>query len=199
LTWYSPHAEWTALPIEKLQEYGRLIGHIENVEISGGEPTLHPEFEAIARDIHDILDCPNIWLVTNGWLFREHPEKLPLLDCFDTVYFSYYTDEFVARYGTRSNADIVRAVAEYAQKHGHKGVHVEAIDWHIPYHLPDGDGVPCWWYPADMISLYDGTLYGCCVAWGLKYKGRGIPLTADWREHLKEIDLPCERCMNTGR
>jgi hypothetical protein len=199
LAWYDPRIEWRELPLDELRRIGSLIGPIKTLEITGGEPTMHSQFAEISNRLADIFQCDDVMLVTNGWLFKEHPEALPLLMKYHRVYLSHYTDEFVMRYGTRTNTEACVAVGKYMAEQGHIGLRWNEISYHFPYAAPPYPGTPCWWYESDMVSCFNSTLYGCCIAWGLKNPGKGIPLTADWRAHLAEIELPCETCPNSGR
>ncbi|HEV2706691.1 MAG TPA: radical SAM protein [Pyrinomonadaceae bacterium] len=55
--------------VEKLLPYG-----LSRVTLSGGEPTMHPEFCEIVEDLHDA--GLEITLVTNGTYLRKHFERI---------------------------------------------------------------------------------------------------------------------------
>jgi hypothetical protein len=51
---------------------------------------------------------------------------------------------------------------------------------------------------SDMVSVFEDRIYGCCTSWQLPYRGEGIPVTKDWRDHLGEIEIPCGFCFLSG-
>ena len=183
------------IPIEELARIGKLIGPIQKIEITGGEPSIHPEFESISKVIHSLFDCKDIMLLTNGWFFGD-PKNLLLLLNYDRIYITHYTDRFARTYDEKSNTALVNEVGDYLRDHPSIHSWVQEMDSHVSLNrsVPDANGCIFNYDKGNMISYYDGKLYGCCTAWQLDYKGKGIPLTEDWREHLNEIELPCNKC-----
>ena len=198
LTWYNKQIKELEIPIEELRRVGNLIGKIGRIEITGGEPTLHSKFEELTNNLETIFQCNDFMLVTNGWLFGKDPSKLPLLLKYQRVWVSHYTEQFVARHGGVSNTFEYMLVTQFLQAHHHLNVMKVQIDGHVPYGEPPYEGTPCAHYWSDMIAYHEGQLFGCCVAWSLPLQGKGIPLTSEWRDHVKEIELPCETCFRSG-
>lgn len=189
----------THVPVSELLWAGKLIGPIDSIEVTGGEPTLHPDFKWISESFHHIFKCKDILLLTNGFEFDTKPEKLPLLLNYDRVYITWYTNEFAIRHHSEANTTQVNIVEDFCKRNG-KPVHVQRMDSHIPFKPPVEGVNACMFgynnatWPGDMVTYYRGQIYGCCTAWELDHPGRGILLTSDWRDHLKEIELPCESC-----
>lgn len=191
----------THVPVSELLWAGKTLGPIDTIEVTGGEPTMHPDFKWISESIHHIFKCKDILLLTNGWLFEQDEANLPLLMNWDRVYISWYTNDFARRYFCDANTTVVNRIEDYLKRNG-RPVWVQRMDSHVPFQgVQPVEGVnacmfgynnPVW--PGDMVTYYRGQIYGCCTAWELDSPGRGIVLTPDWRDHLKEIELPCESC-----
>jgi hypothetical protein len=194
LTWYNKSITKKEMSFEELTWAGRLIGAIDEIEITGGEPTLHPQFEELTNNLTGIFQCDNFMLVSNGWLFGQDPSKLPLLLKYRTVWISHYTEQYVATSGGTTNTREVELISKYLHENGREDWKPYTVYAHHPFSAPPYGGTPCGHYPSNMIAYYEGRVYGCCVSWSLPYQGTSIPLTENWRDHLNEIDLPCEQC-----
>ena len=186
LTWYNKSIIEKEVSLEELKIVGDKIGKIERLEITGGEPTLHSKFEELASNLKYYFQCDNIWLITNGWLFKKDPSKLKLLLNFQNVYITHYTDIFAQKNGGTTNTNFLKNYPKI-------GFHPNTMNSHTR-HLPPYGGNPCHLAYIGFNSYYEGKLYGCCTAWSQPNRGTGIPLTEDWRNHLTEIDLPCKDC-----
>lgn len=183
------------VPVDELKWAGRLIGPVGKVEVTGGEPSLHPEFEAISAGLHEWFDSKDIMLLTNGGIFVKD-DNLPLLLHYDRVYVTWYTNEFATRYGGDANTGVVNKIEDYLKGKG-KPVHVQRMDAHNPLTIgPRTEKAKCvyGYDQSDMVAYHRGQIYGCCTCWQLSNRGRGIVLAEDWRERLSDIDLPCSSC-----
>ena len=174
---------------------GKNIGKIGRVEITGGEPTVHPDFQKITVSLRDIFQSDDIMLVTNGYIF-EDDDKLPLLLKYNRIYLTDYTQKFADKYGTPSNTEVCDKICDYLE--GHKEVRVwrQRMDEHLELKddVPNATTCRNGHDRGDMIGYHRGQLYGCCIAWGLDYPGKGIVLAKDWRDRLCEMELPCNKC-----
>jgi hypothetical protein len=191
----------THVPVAELKRVGKLVGRIGKVEVTGGEPTLHPEFQRISEFMHIWFDCKDIMLLTNAVELASHPEKLPLLLNYDWVYATDYTPMFVKRHGGVTNSAAVDKVSEYLARQSKTKFWRQIMDSHNPISAPPYKGDPsnCPYYHGDMVAYLGGDIYGCCTSWQLPVRGKRIPLTEAWRAHLTEIDIPCEECFLTGK
>jgi glycosyltransferase involved in cell wall biosynthesis len=186
------------ITIDELKWAGRTLGPIEKIEVTGGEPSLHPDFEEISKNIHDWFECKDIMLLTNAVSFYNKPDKCELLLNYDRVYISWYTNEFAIKYKTDANTAEVNFLEGWLKQRG-RNVWVQRMDAHVPIGHPPYTGTCMFGYDkGDSIGYGDKRLYGCCTSYWLPDKGKSIPLTEDWREHLGEIGLPCHACFLTG-
>lgn len=198
LTWFNPSTllfRPIEVSIEELRWTGELLGRVDEIELTGGEPTLHSKFEEITKQLLDLFPGSSMKLVTNGWLFGQDPSKLPLLLHYKNLYLTEYTDAFVDNnpLSGPSNSRAIKQIIEFANKNGVENVHHVAMNNHFSYEPPYKGGA-CVHNQGPMVAYYDKFIHGCCVSWGLPIKGQPIPLTRQWREHLHEIELPCKHC-----
>jgi len=180
--------------VDELKRVGKLIGPIKTIEVTGGEPAVHPDFEEISKHIHDWFDCKDILLLTNGEAFRDE-SKLPLLLYWDRIYVSWYTNDFALKYRVSANTDVVNKVEDYCKKHGKK-CWVQRMDAHdnLVDSVPGANGCKYGYDRNDMVAYYDGKIYGCCTSWMLKNRGVGIQLEDGWRGKLSDMVPPCDKC-----
>jgi organic radical activating enzyme len=201
MAWARTDPSKSHVSTEELRWAGAVMGPIQKIEITGGEPTLHPDFEEISEHIHEWFQCKDIMLLTNGYLFDSHPDKMPLLLCYDRVYVTHYTHIFKEIYGTPVNTDVHDKIQVFIKDYPQVKFWSQVMNRHDPIGKPPYRGAcppHCQYDKGDSLAYYRGQLYGCCTAWQLPYKGRGILLTKDWRNHTTEIELPCEQCFLTG-
>jgi hypothetical protein len=194
LTWYNKSITKKEISFEELEWAGEMIGKIDEIEITGGEPTLHPRFAELTNNLTETFQCDNFMLVSNGWLFGQDASKLELLLKYRTVWISHYTEHYVAVSGGATNTREVEIISKFMQENGREDWQPYTVHAHHPFSAPPYGGTPCGHYPSNMIAYFDGRIYGCCVAWSLPYKGISTPLDKNWRDRLPEIDLPCEQC-----
>ena len=79
------------MPTSELLWVGKTIGPIEKIEVTGGEPSLHPDFKWISESLHHIFKCNDIMLLTNGGIFTD-AANLPILLNYDRVYVLHFHD-----------------------------------------------------------------------------------------------------------
>ena len=186
------------VPVDELKWVGKTLGPIRTIEMTGGEPSIHPDFEEISKNIHDWFQCDDIMVLTNAVEFLKHPDKLPLLLNYDRVYISWYTNDFAVKYGVGANTEAVNFVEDYLKMNGKKAW-VQRMDEHTPIGKPPYKGIPtCGYNVGDSVGYGDKRIYGCCSAYWLPDRGTSIPLTEDWRSHLSELVTPCASCFLTG-
>ena len=87
LTWFNKNLNKDfEISLEELKRAGEMFGELNEIEITGGEPTMHSQFEELSNNLHNYFNCNNIILVSNGWLFEKDLSKLYLLLKYDPSY-----------------------------------------------------------------------------------------------------------------
>jgi hypothetical protein len=148
---------------------------IDLLIVSGGEPTIHPEFPRISREFRALFDCQTMRLVSNGAKIVEHAECL-----------SAWNQICITAFGDRQSGEAITWVNENLP--GRLQVYPYN---HIPMSRIGGGGACCRY---DQTTYANGRLFSCCGAWGIP-DAPSIALTSDWRERIDAVPRPCDRCI----
>ena len=143
--------------------------------ISGGEPTLHPQFGRILREFDQLFEPEALELVTNGC---DLPRHLTDLGALAHIYLADFPGD------VRSSLAVTSLRAwDPARVTVNDGVHVNLAR--------RGAGGPC---GRERIAAYAaGSLFPCCVSPGIPGAASMAP-AVDWRETLHDVPLACDRC-----
>lgn len=158
--------------------FERAAEHLQRFDtlyVSGGEPTLHPEFGRIATEFRALFRPTRLVLVTNGYCVVQHKAHMQQ---FDEVQIVEFPDD----------EDTAAAIAWLRTHPGPKLV-VGPFE-HLPLSRPGGNMI-CHRY--GIAAYADGKLFPCCVGPGIQRAGF-VELCSDWRVHLRNVTLPCPRC-----
>ena len=164
------HYDWPYF--ERAAEY---LGNLNYLYVTGGEPTLHPQFVRIAAEFRVLFNPQRMVLATNGAGILQHIDSL---DDFDEVRITNFgpppTPETILQVTERyPNKIVVRPGTHYSLE-------------------KRGGGYPC---ERRYIPAYaNGRLYPCCVAPGIP-DAVSIEPTNDWKLQLAEVPLPCASCL----
>lgn len=158
------------------------VGEINDLFITGGEPTLHKNFRVIMAEIFKIK-YKRIILATNGFNLMKY---IDLMDNFAEIRISHYTEDSFP--GAECNTDkIEEFVANYK---GTSRVVVQPI-----FLLQNNDRTgACARNSIGVASYFRGKIYGCCVAGGMDI-AKGLPMNENWREDALKAELPCADCV----
>lgn len=159
--------------IDSIRHASSCLFGIEHVAISGGEPTAHPQFRQIAKNLKKWFGCRSISLTTNGYKIKEYHDVMHHFDDILVSHYNYNRKEvdFLARQGLDRRppgATIHVTTARRARNPG-----------------------PC--RRANFVMYIHGRLYPC----GSVPSGNeklGIPLTDNWRKAIMNVPLPCGDC-----
>jgi hypothetical protein len=164
-------------PWEYFERAAAVLYGVERVHLTGGEPTLHPQFAAFVPRFKQLFGCQRLTLGTDG--FRLHLYRDVIAEHIDEVFFSDYE---LGRAGELVHLGV--AVHTY-QGGAHAANHVSRSR--------RGSGGPCDRAFGECVPYSDGKLYGCCVAPGVD-GAEGIAPAAGWREAVRLAPLPCASC-----
>ena len=182
------------LSLQELDEFSRFFQPYEFdvVKISGGEPTLHPEFALICDRLREMFIARRYDLSTNGFRleqFRDH------LHAFDRIELSLYPGENDEVFHRLNSLAIPNMYAcekqdylEMMDVHSESNLDKSHVFLHCPF--------------SNVKKVVQDRIYQCCVVFGQSIRQGfdreevSVPLNDRWRENLQEIDIEqhCRRC-----
>lgn len=176
---------------------GALMQPLRRVHLTGGEPTMHPEFEAIAYNVREWFGASFVTIETNGSYYRRY--RHVFAEVFDRVFITHYVKDAIYP----DNFDNTQVIAEAEQDLGDRLIREPAVT-HLPLKtglalLSRNEEVPCskWHDPGLPCAWVNGLLYACCTTFGID-PSLGIPLTDNWREEIQKQPMGCSRCAFVG-
>src|ERR1017187_4482790 len=167
-------------PWEYFEQVAPYIQGMKEIKITGGEPTIHPQFAEFVPRFKDLFGCEKLTLNTDGFrvpMYRELIEKH-----FDHVYFTHYETP-VSERASAALAGIDVPLNTFMA--GNNAVKFTPRSRR-------GAGGPC--DRAGLASYSDGKFYGCCVAPGIE-GSVGIEPSMDWKQQIGSVPLPCKDCL----
>jgi len=154
------------------------------LQISGGEPTLHPEFQYITEHVREWFNPQMLMLITNGKNIVQYADIL-----------GHYDHLRITRYDATSYPDSPNNVTVIDDfKRVFKGP--SRIYSKLSKHRLNRGGEnsnPCGLGANDLAIIQWNKIYPCCSSPGMD-PTIGIEITENWREELKEVKLPCNGC-----
>ena len=155
---------------------------IDRIVITGGEPTLHPQFVEFSRLFRKLFQCRVMTLNSNGWGFQKYAAVIA--NNYNWVDYSDYGIK-----GRETGEWLVRVA--YGQVHR---IDMTAPDSFVP-RIRRAGGKPCSraCFRSGGFAYADGKLWGCCVAPGIS-GAVGMEAAEGWREALLSAPLPCKDC-----
>lgn len=168
------HHQWGYF--EKLAPF---IYGIERVNLTGGEPTLHPRFADYVPRFKELFGCQRLTLSTDGYRVARYAEIIEKY--IDEVHFSDYGTRPQAL-GTLERGSVLYSIFPAGQSASN-----------FVSREQRGSGKPCQRGFSETIAYADGLFYSCCVGPGLPL-ATGLEPCMDWREKIQDIDLGCKEC-----
>jgi len=179
-----PRSEKNHVSWEYLETAAVHLRGIERINLTGGEPSLHPQFQDFVPRLKDLFGCRLLTIETNGYGFKRFPETYR---SFDSIYCSHYTDKSFD--GCPDNTDKIAFIKDYFS-----GAGPEFIVGEIDFVPRSRRGTkPCHRAFGTAVAYANGRLYPCCVGPGLPVP-HGIALTANWRSEILAASMPCNGC-----
>jgi organic radical activating enzyme len=174
-----------------LERYGRLFaaGEIWSVKLSGGEPTLHPEFRRICEKIRELFPARHYNLATNGARLEEY---IDVLGVFTQVQVSLYPGANDATVKRIQALNVPNVVCMTKYKDG------ELVDVNLERNLQKRQIYKHCIF-TQIKKIVQDRIYPCCVIFGLALRRgwdpreMGVLLDEHWRENLSRVDIE-ERC-----
>lgn len=156
------------------------LGEVGMVTLTGGEPTLHPKFDEVARLCRAARGNRQLRLISNGAKLEKHAASLKY---FDRVDMSIFTAESNAGAPTDPTiVDRVRAAKPQTEFKPYVVIHSKS------------SGRGACGREKYSVSTMEGRVYGCCVANGIA-GAESTDLSPGWEDRLGAVPLPCDRCV----
>lgn len=159
---------------------------IERVDLTGGEPTAHPQFAEFVPKFKELYGCNRLTLESNGFKLKEYAH---LLHHFDQIRLSKYPGE---------NEEICDWVLDRFPSYVQNGstcieIGVEPDERRHIKRSRRGAGGPCLLGKFEFALVTGGLAYPCRL--GPAVQGAvGMVLGQDWRRKVVEIPMPCKDC-----
>lgn len=164
------------------------------IKISGGEPTSHPHFSEICRNINRMFPAKQYVLATNGFKLEGFLDDISIFTEIDLSRYPGFNDEVYERLIKLNIPNINAVVKEDKSEDGMQDVYVESnsnkehIWGNCPY--------------TYITKVVQGRIHPCCVVFGLAIlrnidtNTAGVLLDKDWRTNIEKIDMKpfCRRC-----
>lgn len=157
----------------------------DTVDISGGEPSIHPELPVWAPKLKELFGCRLLTIDTNATMFDKRPE---MFGHFDKIYVTHYTKDTFK--GCEDNIDKINFLKEYYADRPEL-LHVSGEMKHVD-RSRRGTG-SCFRGSSGTVHYAGGRLYPCCVAPGVQ-GARSIELTDNWKQDIINTPPPCQNC-----
>jgi hypothetical protein len=157
------------------------LGDVGTVLLTGGEPTLHPDFPAVAEAARAARGGGKLTLVTAGARLVKHAASMRF---FDTIRMSVFDES------SNAGESTTPGIVEEFRKVCPEGVNFEPA---LVVHYRSSGPNPC--ERVDYtISTMGGRVYACCVASGIS-GASSTELSEGWEERLLGVDVPCDKCV----
>lgn len=152
------------------------LGDVAFVTLTGGEPTTHPEFSAVAQAARKARGQLPLHLVTNGFCLVEKAAAMAAFDVVSLTVFSDPLDPEIAKTFQTVCPPGVRVHARCVT-HRHQALGAQPCGRHYR-----------------SASVMDGLIYPCCVSCGIA-GAEATSLTPGWEVRLLALRPPCGRCV----
>ena len=154
------------------------------IKLTGGEPTLHPDFPLLASTLKEKFQTPHLAMDTNGFNCIKHIDSL---HWFDSIHFSHYIkgDYFSEEEDNTEILNVLKA---------RRDIKLEVFDITHFDSRKSNKKNPCYRSTLDLISYVDGLIYPCCIATG-NPSAVGIKPSANWSKEILEVKLKCDNCL----
>lgn len=174
--------------LEYLEAAAKHLRGVPRINITGGEPTTHPEFDVLSALFRSLFECATLTVETNGLLAARHVDALRH---YDTVYVTHYTPGTFKDAPLAYRVDNTVQIQKLKEALGEK-LYVKPYMYHQPRRVQRGTK-PCGAAFSETVAFWNGKLFPCCLADGVP-NAVGIALSPRWRTEILTVQLPCETC-----
>ena len=161
------------------------LGGLHKINITGGEPLLHPHFDAWAPVLKGLFHCELLYIETNAFLAPKHTKAL---SCFDKIFASRYTAATYAEGQTPYACDNTAVIA-WLERQLPERLVVNDMQ-HKPRSL---NRQPCPRAFAPQVAYWFGRVYPCCIGPGAE-GSPSVELSPTWKADVATLQPACEGC-----
>jgi len=160
---------------EAIADEVALLDRAEVIYLTGGEPTLHPDFDNVLRLSRKARGEKLLFLMTNGAKLSEKASATAFVNRVCISILDGYSKNILKNYLRVKPKSVI-------------------VDpWREPHYATTGGDRPCHRH-LTTISVMDGLVYPCCVACGIR-GAESTPLTAEWPSLVRYLRPPCGNCV----
>ncbi len=182
------------MPIDELREISNFIKPFEfdAIKISGGEPTLHPQFAEICKNLRKMFPARYYILATNGFGLEKFKDYVYVFDKVSITHYPGRNDrvfERAKRLGlTNLKTGVKRDYIEMRDSYRERNLNKINVYKHCK--------------KTRIKKIIQGRIYPCCVIFGQAVRQNidintiSAPVDENWRENLAKINIEnhCKRC-----
>lgn len=164
-------------PADEVIEDVRGLHNVNNVCLTGGEPTLHPDIERILALSREVRGTAQLDIITNGVNLLKIAAATKYADVVRLSIFWNTVEEsnrIADEYQKVKPANVT--LCRTPVTHGHTG------SGQFPCHLL-----------LDTIGVMRGRVYTCCGGSGV-VGAQSTELSVGWEKRLLSVEAPCEGC-----
>lgn len=180
--------------IDQLKEIAKHVNDFTVLNLTGGEPTLHPQLREVVHTIREVFRFQKLRICTNGKRLLAH---MDILHLFDNIGLSRYPG---------INEDLVDEIHRAFQARGWPRATVEQpyVQGTTTWGGVDREDNPfkvnnpfktkaCSKY-LNTICIEEGRVFPCCIGGGIE-GAQSVPVSETWRQDILKAVPPCKNCM----
>ena len=164
-----------------VKRWAPVFSGLERINVIGGEPFMHPDFDRIAECIMESFPGLEMRVSTNGDMWERHRDILHRFDMIEVSNYGEWTfagcpdntgkvEGLLATYGSTVNVNRI--------------VHEEGTP---------GNDLPCDVFQGSTLEFNQGVLYHCCAGSGFPHSA-GITPGKNWRSEIASFPPHCLGC-----
>lgn len=182
------------ISLEDLERMAKFIKPFEfqHIKISGGEPTMHPQFSQICGCLRKLFPAYNYYLATNGFMLEKFVNDVKI---FDVIILSEYPGRNEKLFEKSVALNLPNLIAQKKEEYK------EILDVYEEKNLNETNIYNRCPY-AETMKVVQNRIYPCCNLFGQALR-QNIPLDKisvvfdeNWRENITKLDVDvfCKRC-----
>ncbi|MCP4352231.1 MAG: radical SAM protein [Desulfobacterales bacterium] len=169
------------------------------IKISGGEPTLHPEFKSICLKLREWFVSHYYQLATNGCDLLTHKKYIDTFDSIDLTLYPGLNDKIFEKIISQPFHSVVINQSikadDYLMRNVFKKMNLNVTDIFMKCRYPA-------WKKIVQDRIYPcSNIFGQSIRYNFDHRSISAFMDKEWRESLYRIDIEnyCRNCWVTVR